>query len=183
MQVKMCSRCGKNVAVVFITKMEGNETKNEGLCLKCARELHIKPVEDMMDKMGISDEDLDSLSGDMMNALNGVESLMDINGEPDDSEDDGKTATFPFLNRLFGGQNGQNANPPEGGADAAPAEPGGRGERRCAGAAAGAAHLPCAGGCVVLRVPRSPAARRGAVQRDSAGASERGCGGVPFRHG
>ena len=50
MQVKMCSRCGKNVAVVFITKMEGNETKNEGLCLKCARELHIKPVDEMMEK-------------------------------------------------------------------------------------------------------------------------------------
>ena len=107
MQVKMCSRCGKNVAVVFITKMEGNETKNEGLCLKCARELHIKPVDEMMEKMGISDEDLDSLSGDMMNALNGVESLMDIDGTSDDSDDDGKTATFPFLNRLFGGQNGQ----------------------------------------------------------------------------
>ena len=53
MQVKMCSRCGKNVAVVFITKMEGNETKNEGLCLKCARELHIKPVDEMMEKMGV----------------------------------------------------------------------------------------------------------------------------------
>ena len=96
MQVKMCSRCGKNVAVVFITKMEGNETKNEGLCLKCARELHIKPVDEMMEKMGISDEDLDSLSGDMMNALNGVESLMDIDGTSDDSDDDGKTATSPF---------------------------------------------------------------------------------------
>ena len=119
MQVKMCSRCGKNVAVVFITKMEGNETKNEGLCLKCARELHIKPVDEMMEKMGISDEDLDSLSGDMMNALNGVESLMDIDGTSDDSDDDGKTATFPFLNRLFGGQNGQNANnTPDGGAEA-----------------------------------------------------------------
>ena len=119
MQVKMCSRCGKNVAVVFITKMEGNETKNEGLCLKCARELHIKPVDEMMEKMGISDEDLDSLSGDMMDALNGVESLMDIDGTSDDSDDDGKTATFPFLNRLFGGQNGQNANnTPEGGAEA-----------------------------------------------------------------
>ena len=69
--------------------------------------------------MGISDEDLDSLSGDMMNALNGVESLMDIDGTSDDSDDDGKTATFPFLNRLFGGQNGQNANnTPEGGAEA-----------------------------------------------------------------
>ena len=128
MQVKMCSRCGKNVAVVFITKMEGNETKNEGLCLKCARELHIKPVDEMMEKMGISDEDIDSLSGDMMNALNGVESLMDIDGTSDDSDDDGKTATFPFLNRLFGGQNGQNANnAAEGGAEAPKDKPeGGR---------------------------------------------------------
>ena len=126
MQVKMCSRCGKNVAVVFITKMEGNETKNEGLCLKCARELHIKPVDEMMEKMGISDEDLDSLSGDMMNALNGVESFMDIDGTSDDSDDDGKTATFPFLNRLFGGQNGQNANyTPEGGAEAPKDKPDG----------------------------------------------------------
>ena len=126
MQVKMCSLCGKNVAVVFITKMEGNETKNEGLCLKCARELHIKPVDEMMEKMGISDEDLDSLSGDMMNALNGVESLMDIDGTSDDSDDDGKTATFPFLNRLFGGQNGQNANyTPEGGAEAPKDKPDG----------------------------------------------------------
>ncbi|MBP3485118.1 MAG: ATP-dependent Clp protease ATP-binding subunit, partial [Oscillospiraceae bacterium] len=100
MQAKMCSRCGKNVAIVFITRVEGNEQKNEGLCLKCARELHIKPVDDMLEKMGISDEDLDSLSGDMMNALSGVESLMDIEngGGDDDSDDDGKTATFPFLN-------------------------------------------------------------------------------------
>ena len=76
MQAKMCSRCGKNVAIVFITRVEGNEQKNEGLCLKCARELHIKPVDDMLEKMGISDEDLDRLSGDMMNALSGAESLM-----------------------------------------------------------------------------------------------------------
>ena len=111
MQAKMCSRCGKNVAVVFITKLEGGVQKNEGLCLKCARELHIKPVYDIIEKMGISDEDLDNLSGEMMNALNGVESLMDMSIDPDndandDSDDDGKTATFPFLNRLFG--NGNN---------------------------------------------------------------------------
>ena len=107
MQARMCSRCGKNVAVVFITKLEGGVQKNEGLCLKCARELHIKPVDDMIEKMGISDEDLDNLSGEMMNALNGVESLMDMSLDPDgdgdsDGDDDGKTATFPFLNRLFG---------------------------------------------------------------------------------
>lgn len=114
MQAKMCSRCGKNVAVVFITKLEGGVQKNEGLCLKCARELHIKPVDDMIEKMGISDEDLDNLSGEMMNALNGVESLMDMSIDPDndandDSDDDGKTATFPFLNRLFGNGNNTHA--------------------------------------------------------------------------
>ena len=112
MQATMCSRCGKRVAVVFITKLEGGVTKNEGLCLPCARELHIQPVEDMIKKMGISDEDLDTLSGEMMNALSGAEDLMNLGGDEgdgDESEDDGKTATFPFLNRLFGGPGGQGA--------------------------------------------------------------------------
>ena len=53
MQPTLCSRCGKNVAVIFITKLEGGTTKNEGLCLKCAKELGIKPIDDMMKKMGI----------------------------------------------------------------------------------------------------------------------------------
>ena len=106
----MCSRCGKNVAVVFITKIENGQTKNEGLCLKCARELHIKPVDDVIEKMGISDEDLESLSGEMMNALTGAEELLptDDDGAGDD---DGKTATFPFLNRLFGGPKQDGAQP------------------------------------------------------------------------
>lgn len=56
MQPTLCSRCHKNPAVVFITKIENGETKNEGLCLKCAKELHIGPVEDMMHKMGITEE-------------------------------------------------------------------------------------------------------------------------------
>ena len=121
MQTKMCSRCGKNIAIVFITKIENGETKNEGLCLKCARELHIKPVDDLMEKMGISDEDLDTLSGDMMSALSGVESLMDVENMDSDSDDEGKTATFPFLNRLFGGAAGQ-ANNAERGDNAPKAE-------------------------------------------------------------
>ena len=104
MQASMCSRCGKRVAVVFITRIEAGQTRNEGLCLPCARELHIKPVDDIINKMGISDEDLDQLSGEMMNALGGAEDLMKLGGdETDVEEDDGKTATFPFLNRLFGG--------------------------------------------------------------------------------
>ena len=116
MQTTMCSRCGKRVAVVFITRIEGGQTKNEGFCLRCARELHIKPVDDMIGKMGLSDEDLDTLSGEMMNALNGAENLMDIgdqedSGDEEDKEDDGKTATFPFLNRLFGGGGGGQSEP------------------------------------------------------------------------
>ena len=107
----MCSRCGKNVAVIFITKIENGQAQNQGLCLKCAREMHIKPVDDMINKMGLSDEDLESLSGDMMTALNGAEELLNMdNSDEGGEDDDGKTATFPFLNRLFGGPGGQNAN-------------------------------------------------------------------------
>jgi len=90
--------------------MENGEQKNEGLCLKCARELHIKPVDDIIDKLGISDDDLDGLSNEMMEALGNAEGLMDIDNSDSDSDDDGKTATFPFLNRLFGSGN----QPPRG---------------------------------------------------------------------
>ena len=117
MQPTLCSRCGKNVAVVFITKIEGSVTKNEGLCLKCARELHIKPVDDVINKMGLSDEDLDGLTGEMMNALGGVEELLPTDESEAGSDDDGKTATFPFLSRLFGGP-AVGQNPPQGGKDA-----------------------------------------------------------------
>ena len=106
MQPTMCSRCGKNVAVIFITKLEGGTSKNEGLCLKCARELGIKPIDDMMKKMGISDEDLDNLTTEMMSAFGGaegMEGMMSPAKDEDDEEDDGRTATFPFLNQLFGG--------------------------------------------------------------------------------
>ena len=112
MQKRLCSRCGKNIAIVFITKIENGETKNEGLCFKCARELHIKPVDEFMDRMGISDEDLDNLTGEMMGALDGIEELARLDEtDGDDSDgDDGKTATFPFLNRLFGGQNAEKSD-------------------------------------------------------------------------
>ena len=112
MQKRFCSRCGMNIAIVFITKIENGETKNEGLCFKCARELHIKPVDEFMDRMGISDEDLDNLTGEMMGALDGIEELARLDDtDGDDSDgDDGKTATFPFLNRLFGGQNAEKSD-------------------------------------------------------------------------
>ena len=116
MQPTLCSRCHKNVAVIFIQKMEAGTTKSEGLCLKCAKELGIKPVEDMMQKMGITDEDLEGLTNEMMSAFGGAEGMEGLvpseDGEQDE-EDEGKTATFPFLNKLFGGgaQNPQNQNP------------------------------------------------------------------------
>ncbi len=129
MQSTMCSRCGKNVAVIFITRIENGQTRNEGLCLKCARELHIKPVDDVINRMGISDEDLDSISGEMMNAMNGIENLLPSN-EDDEGEDDGKTATFPFLNRLFGGPAANSDGPaPENKKQGEPRE-GGKGGKR-----------------------------------------------------
>ena len=114
MQPTLCSRCNKNVAVIFITKLEGGQTKNEGLCLKCARELGIKPIDDMMKKMGITDEELDNLTNEMMSAFGGAEGMEGLMPQPDgdsDGEDDGRTATFPFLNQLFGG----NGNAPAAG--------------------------------------------------------------------
>ena len=99
MRPTLCSRCKKNVAVIFITKIENGVSTNEGLCLKCAKELGIKQVDDMVKQMGISDEDLENLSGEMMTLLGG-------NNDPDAPEEedlDGQTATFPFLNKLFGG--------------------------------------------------------------------------------
>ncbi|MBS5565170.1 MAG: ATP-dependent Clp protease ATP-binding subunit [Firmicutes bacterium] len=112
MQPTLCSRCKKNVAVIFITRIENGESHNEGLCLRCARELHIKPVDEMMEKLGISDADLDNLTGDVAEMLGSMGMLggdADADSDApgtDADEDDGKTATFPFLNRLF------NQNPP-----------------------------------------------------------------------
>ncbi|MDO4749299.1 MAG: ATP-dependent Clp protease ATP-binding subunit [Eubacteriales bacterium] len=111
MQPTLCARCQKNMAVVFINRIENGVSKNEGLCLKCARELHIKPIDDMIAKLGLSDEELESLTGEMMEALGGAEGLMEIENSDDDSDDDGKTATFPFLNRLFGNQGGPTEGP------------------------------------------------------------------------
>ncbi len=104
MQPTLCSRCKKNVAVVFISRMnEKNETVNEGLCLKCAAQLGLPQVEDMMKRMGITPEDLESLNGEMMQAFGGAEEMEDVPTVTARTRttESGKTATFPFLNRLF----------------------------------------------------------------------------------
>ncbi len=125
MQPTLCSRCKKNVAVVFISRMEGDRTINEGLCLKCAKERGLPQVDEMMKRMGISDEDLDTLNSEMLQAMSGVENIEDLPGpeEGDEEEEDGKTATFPFLNRLFSG-----SDAPRG--DAAPEGDQGRGREK-----------------------------------------------------
>ena len=106
MKPTLCSRCKKNLAVVFITKIDGGKTVNEGLCLKCAKEMGIKPVDDMIERMGLSEDDLENLNGEMTEAMNGLESLLsqghDAEDGSEDDESDSQTATFPFLNKLFG---------------------------------------------------------------------------------
>ena len=97
MQPKMCVKCKKNVAVVFITKMEGGNMLNEGYCLKCARSLGLPQIDQVVKQMGISEEDLDMFS-DEMSTMFGQN---DSDGEDDGSES--RTATFPLFNQLFGG--------------------------------------------------------------------------------
>ena len=116
MQPTLCSRCKKRVAVVFISKLENGKTVNEGLCLKCAKDLGLPQVNDMMRRMGITDDDLEAINDEMMQAFGGAESMEGLipqgDDEADGDEEDGKTATFPFLNRLF--NNGDNAPAPNG---------------------------------------------------------------------
>ena len=123
MQPTLCSRCKKNIATVFITRMEGDKTVNEGLCLKCAKSLGLPQVNEMMQRMGITDEDLDNLNNEMMQAMDSIENVEDLPGGEDD-EEAGKTATFPFLNRLF--NNGGELAPKED----VPTEDGSRREKK-----------------------------------------------------
>ena len=96
MNMPMCSRCKKNIAVVFITKIEGpDKTTQEGLCLKCARELGVKPLDNIMEQMGITEDDLEALSGE-------ISSLSDLNdlvaAGADGSDDDAPHETDPLSN-------------------------------------------------------------------------------------
>lgn len=124
MQPTLCSKCKKNVAVVFISRMnEKNEMVNEGLCLKCAAQLGLPQVEDMMKRMGITPEDLENINSEMMQAFGGAEELdAPVDEGDEDDEESGKTATFPFLNRLL--NNG--SNPP---AEQQPPQNGGTGQQ------------------------------------------------------
>ncbi len=105
----LCSRCKKRPAVVFIARSDAQGSQNEGLCLTCARELGIKPVEDMLNKMGVTPEDMEQMQEQLGHMLSeATEGDAEENNE--DSGDGaefipGGAATFPFLNSLFGDNN------------------------------------------------------------------------------
>ena len=100
MQPKMCVKCKKNVAVVFVTRIENGATLNEGFCLRCAKSLGIPQINEAVKQMGISEEDLDMLSNEMSSIFGQSD-----DEKHDDDEVESQTATFPLLNQLFGNQN------------------------------------------------------------------------------
>ncbi|MBR5190756.1 MAG: AAA family ATPase, partial [Clostridia bacterium] len=87
----ICSKCKQRPAVIFITKMEGDKTTNEGLCIKCAMEMNIGPIKQMMDNMGITEDQLDDMTEQM-------EQMMETMGE--DAFQPGGASTFPFLQNM-----------------------------------------------------------------------------------
>ena len=97
---KMCSRCKTRVAVVFVTRVEGDKTYNEGLCIKCAKELGVKPIDDIISKMGISEEELDA----MMEEVSG---LIPMDDEGGDDGDEGRAPAINF-GSLFPGMQPRN---------------------------------------------------------------------------
>ena len=89
MKKMMCSRCGKRPAMFFITKVEGNETKQEGLCMKCAMEMNIGPIKQIMESMGISEDEVDSVS----------DQFDELFGEDGTGFMPGGAGTLPFMNQ------------------------------------------------------------------------------------
>ena len=114
----LCNRCQKRPAIIFVQRMENGQMKNEGYCLHCARELHIKPVEDLMKQFGMSDEDMDNMENrmeSMMEEMGGETnpfSMMMNMGQPENEGDEdlmpGSSATFPL--GVKGGQNEQQGD-------------------------------------------------------------------------
>ena len=90
----ICSRCKQRMAVVFIARQENGKTINEGLCLKCAKELNIPQLNEMTEKMGISDEDIENMSNQLMNMLDG-----------EDFEPGGAETLNPFISGILGSAN------------------------------------------------------------------------------
>ena len=108
MKHQMCVRCGKRPAVVFVQKMEGDEVTPEGYCIQCAKELNIGPIRQMIDKLGLSDEDLETASEQMSQFM---ENMQDFDfgdlGEMFNPDNADGAQTMPFAD-MFGGMMGAN---------------------------------------------------------------------------
>ena len=104
MQPKMCIKCKKNIAVLFITKIENGVSMNEGYCLKCARSLGIPQIDEAVRQMGISEDELDLMTDEMGSFFGQIDEA----DRHDDDEVDSQTATFPLLNQLFNSMTGGN---------------------------------------------------------------------------
>ena len=116
--MNLCSRCHKNPAVVYITKMEGDKTTNEGLCIACAKELGIAPINSMIEQMGITDEDIENMNSEMAGIMSSLENDPEalqnfIGGMLGDENEEGGAPTAPldFLSGFMpGGKNEESAN-------------------------------------------------------------------------
>ncbi|MBR1730996.1 MAG: ATP-dependent Clp protease ATP-binding subunit, partial [Ruminococcus sp.] len=124
----LCSKCGTRPAVVFVSSNNpSSDAPTTGYCLTCAKELGIKPVEDLINKMGLSDDDLETVQDQMnsllsedgmknlmenMNVENLAEQMEEFNEQNEDNGDftPGGTPVFPFFNNLFGGNNNNSEN-------------------------------------------------------------------------
>lgn len=109
--MNLCSRCHKNPAVVYITKMEGDKTTNEGLCLACAKELGIAPINDMMQRMGITDDDIENINSEMSDFMDnlgdnpeGLEGLMSGFFHDEGEEGGAPSAPLDFLSGFMPGK-------------------------------------------------------------------------------
>ncbi len=102
--MKLCSKCKKRPAVVFMSDMSNPNAEPNGLCLVCAKELGIKPVDDMLKRMNISDEDIEQMSDQFMDLM----SLDDIDDAElnDETFDLGTAPAMPFFNKIFGNLTG-----------------------------------------------------------------------------
>ena len=99
MNMKLCARCKKRPAVIFVSRIDKDQTINEGICIKCAKEMGLKPVDDIMRKMGITDEDLERMDMEMEEMLADA----DLPVQSDDNDDmTGHTPPIDFK-KLFGG--------------------------------------------------------------------------------
>lgn len=100
--------------MVFMTRMENGKTINEGLCLQCAKELGIGPVNELMEKMGITDDEIENMNDQLMGMMDEDGEEIDLDSDSDDSDFvPGGAQTFPFLQNMFGKMNGAAGQNPQ----------------------------------------------------------------------